>query len=255
MEFSYDSKFLIDVMDIVSMKGKWLGSTGLTNDSLGEYVKVVKTNEGFRTGLYFLNANPSTYVSYYLPSIVEKEEEYVLEIAKFQKYLKSMDNDVTVTIAEGGCQITNGNRAASFPSAIVHPNEPALNMFFKSKDTAFFGGEAEPLTWGKTQLTSCAVMETKEFSNAMKALENVGHGIYSMQISNNNISFNSNNNAEGFSMAYPTQTIGEAVVDFTGPLHKSLPNTDLITINFNNDSVIVICTPNVTIGRAPYVVV
>ena len=56
-------------------------------------------------------------------------------------------------------------------------------------------------------------------------------------------------------MSYPTQTIGEAVVDFTGPLHKSLPKTDLITINFNDDSVIVICTPDVTIGRAPYVVV
>ena len=74
MEFSYDSKFLSDIMDIVSMKGKWLGSTGLTNDSLGEYVKVVKTNEGFRTGLYFLNANPSTYVSYYLPVLLRKKK-------------------------------------------------------------------------------------------------------------------------------------------------------------------------------------
>ena len=71
MEFSYDSKLLNNILDIVSMKGKWLGSTGLTNDSLGEYVKVIKTNEGFRTGLYFLNANASTYVSYYIPEVVE----------------------------------------------------------------------------------------------------------------------------------------------------------------------------------------
>ena len=256
MEFSYDSKLLNNILDIVSMKGKWLGSTGLTNDLLGEYVKVIKTNEGFRTGLYFLNANASTYVSYYIPEVVEKEEEYVIEIAKFQKYLKSMDSDVTVTIAEGGCEITNENKAASFPSAIVHPNESAINMFFKSKDTAFFGGEAEPLTWGKTVLESSVVLLAEEFIEAMKALENVGHGIYSMSIRENSLNFTTNkDNREGFSTSYVAQTIGDAVVDFTGPLYKSLPKTESLSINFNDDSVIVICTPNVTIGRAPYVVV
>ena len=255
MEFETDSKVLSGILDTISMRGKWLGSTGLINDQLGEYVKIIKTNQGFRTGLYFINANASTYVSYYLPSIVEEEEEYVLEISKFQKYLKSMDGDVTVTIAEGGCQMAGENKLASFSSAIVHPNEAALNMFFKSKDTAFYGDEPEPLTWGKTQLTSCAILEGKEFFDAMKALENVGVGVYSMRISDNNISLNSSNQGEGFSTTYIAETIGEAVVDFTGPLHKSIDKTEKLSISFNDDSIIVICTPNVTICRAPYVVV
>ena len=129
-------------------------------------------------------------------------------------------------------------------------------MFFKSKDTAFFGGEAEPLTWGKTVLESSVVLLAEEFIDAMKALENVGHGIYSMSIRENSLNFTTNkDNREGFSTSYVAQTIGDAVVDFTGPLYKSLPKTESLSINFNDDSVIVICTPNVTIGRAPYVVV
>jgi len=255
MEFECDSKWLSEILDTVSMKGKWLGSTGLTNDQLGEYVKIVRTTEGFRTGIYFLNANPQTFVSYYLAGVEEKEEEYVLEISKFQKYLKSMDGDVTVTIAEGGCQISNENNSATFPSAIVHPNEAALNMFFKSKDTAFFGQEAEALTWGKTSLTSCALLDSNDFIKSMKAVESVGHGVYSMCIGMNAISITSRDNTEAFSTRLDATTLGEALVDFTGPLHKSIRKNKNMTINFNDDSVIVICTPNVTIARAPYVVV
>ena len=98
-------------------------------------------------------------------------------------------------------------------------------------------------------------LSTKDFIKAMKAIENVGHGVYSMVISNNCISITSQNNNESFLTRYDVQTIGEAVVDFTGPLYKSLENSEFVSINFNDDSVLVICTPNVTIARAPYVVV
>ena len=263
MQFCYDSKYLQKILDIVSMKGKWLGATGLTNDSLGEYVKVVATGEGFRTGYYFINANPQTFVSYYLPSIIEEEEEYVVEIAKFQKYLKTFSGDVEVSIVEGNCCITaNGDntQSAQFPSAIVHPNEAALNSFFKSKDVAFFGGwELEPLTWGKTKLTSQVLIQADDFISAMKSTENVGHGIYKLCVGNNAFTITSNHNNEMFASNWDETngilTTGEAIVDFTGPIHKSIDGGSGLSIHFNDDSVVVFTMPNVTIARAPYVVV
>ena len=263
MQFCYDSKYLQKILDIVSMKGKWLGATGLTNDSLGEYVKVVATGEGFRTGYYFINANPQTFVSYYLPSIIEEEEEYVVEIAKFQKYLKTFSGDVEVSIVEGNCCITanGGNtQSAQFPSAIVHPNEAALNSFFKSKDVAFFGGwELEPLTWGKTQLNSQVLIQADDFISAMKSTENVGHGVYKLCVGNNGFTITSNHNNEMFASNWDETngilTMGEAIVDFTGPIHKSIDGGSGLSIHFNDDSVVVFTMPNVTIARAPYVVV
>jgi hypothetical protein len=263
MQFCYDSKYLQKILDIVSMKGKWLGATGLTNDSLGEYVKVVATGEGFRTGYYFINANPQTFVSYYLPSIIEEEEEYVVEIAKFQKYLKTFSGDVEVSIVEGNCCITaNGDntQSAQFPSAIVHPNEAALNSFFKSKDVAFFGGwELEPLTWGKTQLNSQVLIQADDFISAMKSTENVGHGVYKLCVGNNGFTITSNHNNEMFASNWDETngilTAGEAIVDFTGPVHKSIDGGSGLSIHFNDDSVVVFTMPNVTIARAPYVVV
>ena len=260
MHFCYDSKYLQKILDIVSMKGKWLGATGLTNDSLGEYVKVVATGEGFRTGYYFINANPQTFVSYYLPSIIEEEEEYVVEIAKFQKYLKTFSGDVTVSITEGDCCMTANNKSAQFPSAIVHPNEAALNSFFKSKDIAFYGGwELEALTWGKTTLKSQILLQADDFISAMKSTENVGHGVYKLCVANNGVTITSNSNNEMFATYWTEEdgilTMGEAIVDFTGPIHKSIDGGSGLSIHFNDDSVVVFTMPNVTIARAPYVVV
>tara|TARA_R110000824_G_scaffold196128_8_gene379191 strand:- start:2829 stop:3617 length:789 start_codon:yes stop_codon:yes gene_type:complete len=262
MQLTYDSKFLQAILDIVSMKGKWLGSSGLINDSLGEYVKIVATGEGFRTGYYFLNANPQTFVSYYLPSIIEEEEECVLEIAKFQKYLKTMSGEVMASIGEEGCALSVDNKSAHFSSSIIHPHEAAINSFFKSKDNAFYAGwDLEPLTWGKTTLTNNVLMQANDFISAMKAVENVGHGVYKLNIGQGHFSIMSNENNEMFSAYWGGDdnteilTMGEAIVDFTGPIHKSIERGSGLSIHFNDDSVIVFTMPNITIARAPYVVV
>ena len=57
MELEIDSKILLKALNTVEMKGKYLGDNGLTNSSLGEFVKVFAVADGWRTGYYFCNGN------------------------------------------------------------------------------------------------------------------------------------------------------------------------------------------------------
>ena len=93
----------------------------------------------------------------------------------------------------------------------------------------------------------------------MKSTENVGHGVYKLCVGNNGFTITSNHNNEMFASNWDETngilTAGEAIVDFTGPVHKSIDGGSGLSIHFNDDSVVVFTMPNVTIARAPYVVV
>ena len=257
MQLVYNSKILQSILDVVSLKGKWLTSTGLKSDSLGEYVKIIATSDTWRTGYYFINGNAQTFVNYYLPAIIEEEAEYVIEIAKLQKYLKTMKGEVSINISEGGCQLSCENKKATMPIAIIHPHEAAIDNFFRfSKESAFYGEELEPMKWGKTLLLSAVKIKSKELSNAISACETVGHGIYKFEIMDGKFTITSTQGRELYSTEYSLldNAIGEATVDFTGPMHKGL-SSELSNIHFNDDSIIVFTSDSVTIARAPYVVV
>ena len=256
MQLVYDSKILRNVLSSVELKGKYLTSTGLKADSLGEYVKIIATNDGWRNGYYFLNGNAQTFVCHYLPAIIEESESFVIETAKLHKYLKNMSGEVTINISETNCKVSCDNKRATIPTAILHPHEMALDKFFHaSKEKAIYTEELQPLEWGnKTVLNGGVGLKSSHLSKAMSACEAVGHGIYKFNIMDREFTITSRKDGEQYSEAFEVPTIGEATVEFTGPMHKGCLSEN-VNIYFNDDSMIVFIADNITIARAPRVVV
>lgn len=256
MQLVYDSKIMQNILSGVELRGKYLTSTGLKADSLGEYVKIIATNDGWRNGYYFLNGNAQTFVCHYLPALIEENEEYVIETAKLQKYLKNMSGEVTINISETNCKVSCENKRATISTAILHPHEMAIDKFFSySKEKAIYTEDLQPLEWGKkTVLGSGVGLKSSHLSKAMSACEAVGHGIYKFNIMDGEFTITSRKDGEEYSETFEVGTIGEATVEFTGPMHKGCLSEN-VNIYFNDDSLVTFVTENIIIARAPYVVV
>lgn len=261
MQLSFDKEFFIEILESVELKGKYFSSGSLKSDSLGEYVKIVPVRDSWRTGYFFMNGDNQTFVCYYAPSIIEKDEEsVVLEIPKLMKFLKTMSGRITLNINEI-CTISSGNKQATIPVSILHPNDLALSRLFSTTNNVPYSNDLVPISWGNEGTTSQFMIENgfqiegKRLRKIMNSCESVGHGVYTFAHSNNVLSIMSSLGNEHYTERIEElTTIGEASVTFTGPIHKAL-NDSSFNVYFNTDNLILLVSGLITIVRAPYVTV
>jgi hypothetical protein len=258
MRLVYDKEIFIDVLKAVEMKGKWFSGGTLKADSLGEYVKIIANADTWRMGYFFINGNNQTFISYYIPAVIEKNEEAVLEISKVLKYLKNMSGEVTIDITNG-CQILCGSKKALIPVSVLHPNDIALSRLFESTHDIVYSELVRPIDWGNEGTTSKLVLDNgfkvngSKLSKVMSTCESVGHGVYNFTQFDGVFTVTSSMGNEHYLESLMTPVyIGGATVHFTGPLHKALSN-EPYNLYFNIDSLLLIVGSNICIVRAPYV--
>ena len=261
MELEVDSKILLKALNTVEMKGKYLGDTGLTNSSLGEFVKVFAVAEGWRTGYFFCNGNNQTFVSYYLPAIVEENDDCVLNGALLSKQLKNISGDVTLSIFDV-CGIQSDTKSLSMPIALVHPYEQALNTWLRlTKENCIYTEELGELELGrKITIRNGANLLISDLKDAITTCESIDSGIYTFGITPEGVAFMSSDNLGGhISTFYECNTQGEASISITSPLHKPFTGNNRINIYFNSDwgetegQPLAIFSNNVCLVRAPYI--
>jgi len=231
----------------------------LRSDSLGEYVKIIANSDSWRMGYFFMNGDNQTFVSYYLPAVIEKQEEIVLDIQKVLKYLKNMSGEITIDINDGGCQISSGLKQALIPVNVTHPNDIALSRLFDASHDIIYTNDIVPINWGNEGTTSSFLLESglkingSKLSKVMSACESVGHGVYHFTNVDGKLNITSSMGNEHYleTLLVPN-SFGSAVVTFTSPLHKAMINEEY-NIYFNDDSLILIVGNNICMVRAPYI--
>ena len=261
MELVLDSKVLSKAFSTVEMKGKYLGDNGLVNSSLGDFVKVFAIADSWRTGYYFCNGNNQTFVSYYVPAIVEEDDDFVLNGVLLSNHLKNMQGEITLNV-DDVCSIQSDRKSLSVPVALIHPYEQALNTWLKlTYENCIYTEELGQLELRRNiTLTNGVDLEISDLRDAITTCENVNSGIYTLGINNGGIKFMSSDDSGGhIHTSYDCDSIGESTISITSPLHKAFSGNGKVNIYFNNDwgetqgQPLVIYSSNVCLIRAPYV--
>ena len=261
MELELDSKILSQALSTVEIKGKYMGDSGLINSSLGDFVKVFAVADGWRTGYYFCNGNNQTFVSYYLPAIIEENFDFVINGALVSKHLKHIKGDVTLLI-DDLCQIQSERKSVSVPITLIHPYEQALNTWLSlTREKCIYTPEIGELELRKNiTLMNSANLSMPYLRDAIATCESVSSGIYTLVINDAGIQFmSSSDSGEQTFTSYDCTTNGGASISVTSPIHKAFSGSGSVNIYFNNDwgetegQPLVIFSNNVCFIRAPYI--
>ena len=261
MELELDSKILAKALSTVEMKGKYLGDNGIINSSLGEYVKVFAIADGWRTGYYFCNGNNQTFVSYYIPAIIEENYDFVLNGALLSKHIKNMNGDITLSVQDI-CSVSSETKSLNLPVSLLHPYEQALNTWLRlSREKCIYTEELGNLELRKNiTLTNSANLPNQELRDAINTCEAIGIGVYTLGINEAGMDFSSSDETGShINSFYDCDTNGNALISVTSPIHKPFTGNGRVNIYFNNDwgetegQPLVIFNVNVCLIRAPYI--
>jgi hypothetical protein len=254
MQITLEKSVFEEALNAVQLKGKWFSTSGMSNDTLGNLVKIVAKSDGSKKGYHFINANNQTFVDYWIPAEVENKSWAVIDILKAQKYLKTMPNEeVTLEVSDSARFFTFG-KMAEFPTYNLHSNEGACDSFFRASMNVTPENEIE---WGEFPIKSGFIIPVEVLKHSIKSCENVKHGVYKLMLDGGMVEISSSNGpseryAENFE---PIACWGEpATVEYTGPIHTAF-KSGLVNCHFNDDSLLVMQNSNLLIARAPYVVV
>jgi len=254
MQITLEKSIFEEALNAVQLKGKWFSTSGMSNDTLGNLVKIVAKSDGSKKGYHFINANNQTFVDYWIPAEVENKSWAVIDILKAQKYLKTMPNEeVTLEVSDSARFFTFG-KMAEFPTYNLHSNEGACDSFFRASMDVTLENEIE---WGEFPITSGFILTAESLKKSLKACELVGHGVYKLAVSGGAVTISSSSGPnEQYVENIETIAIwGEdATVEYTGPIHTAF-KTGLINCHFNDNSLVVMQNTNLLVARAPYVVV
>ena len=262
MELELDSKVLLSALSTVELKGKYCGDNCLRNDSLGDSVKIFAVADSWRQGYYFCNGNPFSFISYYLPAIVEEDDDCVLNLVTLIKHLKNMKGNVKLHV-EDLCTISSDTKETTLPISMIHPYEQALNRYLRlTLERCVYSDTLQPLEFRDFTLNSGVDISMSELRDAITTCETVDSGVYQLVIDSTDglMKFwSSNMTGEQTSTAYECNTIGDALIRVTSPIHKAFTKNDRVNIYFNDDfgetegQPLVAFSTNVCLIRAPYV--
>jgi len=260
MELNIESKVLLSALNTVELKGKYTGDSGLRNGSLGEFVKIFAVSDTWRQGYYICNGNPYSFISYYLPAIIEEDDDCVLNLVTLSRHLKNIKGEVKLVIDEL-CSISSDTKQVTIPLTMIHPYEQALNRYLRlTLERCVYSETLQPLEFRDFTLNSGVDMAMSELRDGITTCETVDSGVYNLVIGHGAIKFMSSNmTGEHTSTAYECNTIGMSSIAITSPIHKAFTRNGRVNVYFNDDfgetegQPLVAFSTNVCLIRAPYV--
>ena len=122
MKFRISPKILQKGLEDIQGKGMYLGDSGLTNSKLGEYVLMELAYDT----LTLWNGDTTFGLTVSLP-VEETLEEgtFIGNAAMIIPYLKKFNGIITLNYT-AFLAVSGGNKSASIPAAVNHPNIDAI---------------------------------------------------------------------------------------------------------------------------------
>jgi len=255
MRMMLNKNSLIEALTTVQVKGKYLSSHKLKNEILGEYVKIfTKTGKGkFNEGIYFMNASHEMAVMHYLPYVPNDEIDAVFEIDKLLNYVSKMEASIILDIDEV-CKISSGSKTATIPLAISHPQEIAINIWFKNLTKCEYSAEIKPIVCNDIEYNNIVKLNGRAFKKIIQNCDTVGSGIYRLHLEPNSLKIHCSRGYESYEESmYELNTIGEEIgVVFTSPIYVPFETTNF-NMCLSNDGPLLLQSNNTILIRAPYI--
>ena len=252
MKITIDSKELKNILQIVTLRGKYNQGLGSKIESLPDQIYIHATN-GM---VYFYNGNPSTFVVYRHECENVEDGSFCVSSTMLAKYLDS--GEVTISEKDSRVRMLSGSSVITFPSVFRSPH---LNIVVRLKDylsdltyTAVMNGTSAKVT-DRLTLEGIYSVRKSELVDAMNMAERVGNSVYRLD-------------ADAESMVVSSQTTNQEVTtniwckgvnDIASTTVVSLPvgkvldyvDDARVALCFEDDKPLVIATDSITIMRAP----
>ena len=249
MKFEIDAKELLVAIQDIQGRGMYLSGSGVSNSNLSEEVyMVLKDNV-----LDLWNADNTYALNITLEVIGEVDGEYAGDAKKLAKYLRKFSGSIQFDIGDA-LSFTDGNRRVSMPSLANHSELTAINRIEGMLRHITYSEELTLPLFGQGKFEGAFILDSSLFNNAITMCEMVGHGIYKLNYTGNNITFSSQTTiANRYEETIELETsIGEAAtVEWSGPLHRFFKGD--ITFYVKDDFPLVLINQNRKLIKAPYV--
>tara|TARA_R100001443_G_scaffold72179_2_gene80338 strand:+ start:13273 stop:14067 length:795 start_codon:yes stop_codon:yes gene_type:complete len=260
MIFRIESKLITKALEDIQGKGMYLGDGGLSNSRLGEYVLMQLENDT----LTLWNGDTTFGLTLTLP-VEETIEEgtFIGSAATIIPYLKKFNGIVTLNYTDF-LAVSSGNKSASIPAAVNHPNIDAIERIKQMVDGVAFEPVINNLwKFGSSNFEGAFQVPDTLFDEAVSGCELVKSGVYLLNYlpTDNEVNVHSTlqiSSENGIANRYeqvlhPTQSIGDAAtLQYSGPLHKFLKGQGLLNFYVKDEFPLLIVGPNKMVVKAPF---
>jgi|TARA_R100001463_G_scaffold37507_2_gene80584 hypothetical protein len=242
-----DCKDLKRAIETVVCKGKWAIGPSIKTSYLGNEIMI--WTEG--TKLHLANADNTTFIWTSITAAnIEAISNVVIDASVAIKYMRN-SGSIKISVKDNKFYMDkNTGTTSSFPVLTRHPNADTILRSRKNLSGDIESEDGISIS-ERTTLRSVIKTSSASFSNALKMCEQVGSGIYHINVKDTHLIISSEDNNENYQERITlSEAVSEdAVVEYTGPFHRFLKGN--LTIATNTRNPILFKTDDVMILRAP----
>jgi hypothetical protein len=251
LKFAVDNKSMEKALSDIQGKGKYLGNGGLSSSKMGSYFYMVL--EGNDLNLWNGDLTFGMNITITVAGI--ENGSFVGDAGLIIPYLKKFEDAVQFETGDF-LKLSSGNRKASLPMIVNHPNMEAITRIRDMVKHISYRPEADRLwSFGKSKFEGSFMLNSTVFKDAISLCELVKSGVYTLNYSKEKVSFSSTANASNkYEEEIELSTFsGEgATLEYSGPLHNFFPPLQRLNFLVKDEFPLLIVGEDRMILKAPY---
>ena len=171
-------------------------------------------------------------------------------------YLKAFVGRVSFSVGDF-ITITTGQKGASIPIVVNHPNMVAIDRLSKMVTHVSYQPQPQMLfNFGKAKFEGAFTLTHKQFTSCIKTCELVKSGVYKLDYNNNLPKFSTRQDVQNKydETLTPVFTLGEpATIEFSGPLYAFFKKEQLLNFYVKDEFPLLVVAEDRLLIKAPYV--
>tara|TARA_B110000444_G_C18808340_1_gene581199 strand:- start:390 stop:1157 length:768 start_codon:yes stop_codon:yes gene_type:complete len=251
LKFVANTKLISEALESIQGKGKYLTSSGFTNNSMGLYVYMKL--EGRSLNLW--NGDSTFGMNITLEVLGGEDGEFICNTKTILPYLKKF-GEVTLFEGDDFLKLSSDTKTASVARVVNHPNMEVLTRLNTMLEHITYVEEPEELpAFGSSSYEGAFTLEQSVFSDCISSCELAQHGAYKLDYNGTSVEFSTGATIQNQfkEILSPNNNIGEpATLEFSGPLHKFFPKNSKINFYVKDEFPLLLVSEDRKLVKAPF---
>ena len=251
MKFAVNTKQITEALESIQGKGKYLTSSGFTNNSMGlHFLMQLRGNT-----LSIWNGDTTFAMNINLEVIGAEDGEFIGNVKTLVPYLKKY-GELTAFVVDDTIQVSSGTKKASVAKVIQHPNMTAITRLQGMLSNITYEEEITTLPdFGKSKYEGAFVLSQDVYADCISSCELANHGAFKLDYNGNTVTFSSGATIQNQyeERITPTSCFGEsATLEYSGPLHKFFKKNTNINFYVKDEFPLLLVAEDRMIIKAPF---
>lgn len=250
MKFSLETKELREILESIQVKGKYAGTSGYTNSSLGTIVQMSLTDNT----LTIYNGDATFIVRADIEVNGIENGQCICDVSTILSYLKTF-GETTMFHSVDFITLSSDRKKATVPRIIQHDTSNYDRVTALLKDVQYSAIPNELPKFNQHKFEGCFTIDSGVFSSCMQSMELVKAGTFKIDFTDAHaLTLSSRQSVENRyeETVFPSHSLGEgATVEFTSPLHKFFKKNQNLNFFVRDDFPILIMAYDRLVLKAP----